>query len=411
VTYLMLALLLFWRERGTRRPALLAAAGLVWANCHAGVVFGALLLGAGVAAALLEGRRGDARQEGGGAAAFLAGSLVNPLGPGIYTYALGHLDVSETLPLEEFHAASLAGAPAFFALGLLGLAAAAWALRRRRWFLPLAGAAFFAAAWLHLRLIPKFALVALPGTAAAGAALHGWLTARGAASRRAATGLALALAALVAGFAWREARWIFSFNEFGVGVNARLLPGIACDYVEGSGLRGNMYNDFGQGGYLIWRFGAARPVFQDGRVPAYPEAFLHEVFDSFSPDDPGPWGRLMDRWGVAWAIVDRFPGSGLDAGMPLEMLGWRMVHLSGAAAVFVRPGPLNRETIERDAFRLIDAHDPEEVLVARSRVLPGPMLAELRRIDPRGLILDEDRRRFAAAARAAGDAPLAASFE
>jgi len=214
----------------------------------------------------------------------------------------------------------------------------------------------------------------------------------------------------ILGLAWREARSIFSFNEFGWGVNARRLPGAACDYVERSGLQGPLYNDFGQGGYLIWRLGPAHPVFQDGRVPAYPAAFLREVYDSFRPGDPGPWGALMDRWGVAWALVDRFPGSGLDAGMPLELLGWPLVHLSGAAAVYIRPGPLNRDAIERDAFRLIGAHDPEEVLAARGRSFPGRMLVELRRIAPETLILDEDRSRFAAAARAAGDERLASTF-
>ncbi|HEY5998008.1 MAG TPA: hypothetical protein VI078_01730 [bacterium] len=410
VTYVGLALLLNLRERRLRRPALaLFVVACVWANCHSGVVFGAAAAMLVALATLLQGERDRARREAVAAAAFLAGSLVNPNGWYPYQDAVFHLGVTSVLPLNEFRRANLHDDPFFFLLAAMAIAAIPAHWKRRRFLDPLLVVAFLPVAIFAMRVIPKFAMVALPGLIQALEEARLGLQAR----RRGATAAAaLCLLGVVSASAVAlEARSVFVINRFGWGVNWKHLPEGAARFVEDNDLAGKMYNDFAQGGYLIWRLWPRRPVFQDGRVPFYPPAFFREILDAFGDPRGGPWQALMDHYQVEYAIVDRMPfGDGLDAGSRFAAIGWVPVYMDGVSYVYLRPSSLNRDVEREHGLMYLGYRESPEDLFLAGQVAPEEVRREVAGIDPGRLILLEDFRGLTMAALGAGDTALAARF-
>jgi hypothetical protein len=411
VTYLGLALLLYLQQARPRREvAWHALLAMVWANCHAGVLFGVALLGLKFLEGLLLGDRQAWRRNLKLTGAFLIGSLVNPGGPGLLWYPFLHFNVTDMLPVTEFMPMRLASAPAFalyLALALLALPAR---VRRRDYFYPMVLVVFLLLTFRAVRIAPKFILVTMPGL---GVTLAEW--GRGASrlsrGRLAPWALSLALALSVVPLAVLEHRGIAPVMRFGWGVPGDLVPEGAVGFVREESPEGPFYNDFNQGGYLIWRLFPGYRVFQDGRIPAYPAGFLEGIYRAFQPDDPASWGRLMETYGLRFALVDRMPfGGSLDAGLLFDRLGWTLVYLDGASLVYVRPGGGNDRIRKNRGFDLIGWRDPPEVLHARGVAQPALMRAELARIDPGRMIIADDFRRFAAAALGAGDRALAQVF-
>jgi hypothetical protein len=78
------------------------------------------------------------------------------------------------------------------------------------------------------------------------------------------------------------------------------LPVKATDYVLEHGLTGNMFNDYGAGGYLIYRLAPQRKVFVDGRADMYGDAFLKRYMEIVT-GGPG-WKEQFDSLNIDYAI-------------------------------------------------------------------------------------------------------------
>ncbi len=410
VTFVGLAALLNLHRRQSRLlPLWFALVALAWGNAHGGVVFGAAVVALIPLAAVLEGDLPRARRALGPAAAFLAGSVCTPHLWQPYRDALFHLDVRSVVRIAEFGPVDPRVQTAFVVFALIAVAAVPHHLRQRRFLHLLLVVAFLPLALRAVRVTPKFALVALPGTVAA---LAAWAQSlRRDAGPRAPAALVCLLGLVAAGGVVREMREGFPPNAFGWGVNHAGLPEGASRFLEQAPVSGNLYNDFGQGGYLIWRFFPQRRVFQDGRAPYYPPEFQRGIRDLYRAGDVAAWGALMDRHRVEGALVDRMPyRNGLDAGVMFARLGWTLVYVDGLSYVYVRPGAANGAVAERHGFRHLGYRESPQRLFEVGRESPAGLRAELRRLDPGGLILAEDFARFAAGAIGAGDAGLARGF-
>jgi hypothetical protein len=405
-TFAGLSLLLWlWERRPRRLPLWFGLLGIVWGNCHAGTVFGVVVMAAILGDAALRRDVPRLRSAALCTAAFLVGTLANPYGLYQYQYSFGHLSVGKIVPLYEFKHASPAANPLFFLYAALVAAAVPLRLRRRDFLFPLLALPFFALAVDAVRVIPKFILVTLPGLVLTAAELRAALGAR---ARVAGAAAVLALAAAAAGLAAREWRGADLLGPFGWGLDARFLPEGAARFVERRDLQGRMFNDFDQGGYFIWRLFPGRKVFQDGRVQAYPPAFFRELMGSHGA---GSWPAMIDHYGIDYALVKRRPFSGdLDAGALFEAMGWPLVFLDGNSYVYVQPGSANDARTAADRLRLVRAGDSSEQLYAKGKRDPAAMRAELRRIDPRSLHAPGDFDRFGTAAHGAGDAGLSEAF-
>ncbi len=394
-------LLLLWEKRVRRLPLWFFLIGMVWGNSHPGVVFGLGLCILLTLSLIVEGKGAEGKRAGVAAAAFLSGSLVNPgfLYPYLYTFS--HLWMfGASFPLRELVPPSWDLAPAFFPLSLVVLAFVILRLRRREIFYPLTALVFFLLCLKGIRFIPKLALVAIPG-------LFPWYAEMlGKVRRKAVQAGALAvLAAAAVSLCVQEYGLRRMFFPVGFGINRLMTPVKAADFITRRDLRGNLFNDFSDGGYLAWRLFPQRRVFWDGRIFSYPYEFIRQA----SGDVSSNWPMLLERFGVAYAVVNRIIGpQGIHE--LFEERDWRLIYLDGISLIYVRPGIPDAEKTRDDTFTLIKTGSSEGELADKARRDPGGMRKELGRIDASGLVQPGDFARFGAAALAAGDPSLAESF-
>jgi hypothetical protein len=63
-----------------------------------------------------------------------------------------------------------------------------------------------------------------------------------------------------------------------------------------------MFNDYGDGGYLIYRLGPQHKVCIDGRVDVYGDAFFKDYNEMYS--GAAGWKEKFDRLAIDFAILD-----------------------------------------------------------------------------------------------------------
>ncbi len=150
------------------------------------------------------------------------------------------------------------------------------------------------------------------------------------------------------------------------GVALDRVPVAACGFIAQNKVSGPFYNDYGFGGYWIWRFNGDPKVFIDGRYPSV-RGYI-PVLDRFwaaKRGPPGVWGRFLDSYGARAALV-RYPEpsaaspSALDLYFPRSR--WALVYWDDVALLFVRRDARHRDLIRRWEFREISPDaDPAEI--------------------------------------------------
>lgn len=165
---------------------------------------------------------------------------------------------------------------------------------------------------------------------------------------------ACAVAAFTVWFLFRDAGRFNRDYAFGLGVNWKLFPVQAVDFVERNRVEGPIFNSYGIGGYLIWRLYPRERVFVDGRVEMYGTGFLKTYMLYWQPE---VWEEYVRRYGIACAIIDKEPNYTtryLD-----ENPGWALVFFDDRAMVYLRDIPRNADTIRRHRYRYIRPGDPK----------------------------------------------------
>ncbi len=121
-------------------------------------------------------------------------------------------------------------------------------------------------------------------------------------------------------------------------LNENLFPVAAVEWIDTHDLRGNMYNPYHWGGYLIHRLYPRHKVFIDGRVDMYGR----EVFADWLTirETREGWEEVAESYNVQWGIVQ--PGVPLAAAVQ-DKGNWAAVYRDPQATVFVnRNGPNSR---------------------------------------------------------------------
>jgi len=195
----------------------------------------------------------------------------------------------------------------------------------------LAGSGYYA--FRHIRYGALFMIVALP-------VIVRFLSqgARLPAARAALSAGALALALLFA----RDERQGLQRLRLGEWVGRDAFPVEAADFIGAGGLRGNMYNFYDWGGYLIWRLAPGRKVFVDGRG-VNPRMHWESSVINMGFEQAGQynWKTLLDRYAVGYAVIPReFRGERFPL---FERLvrdrDWVPVFSNSNSAVFARRSP------------------------------------------------------------------------
>jgi len=120
-------------------------------------------------------------------------------------------------------------------------------------------------------------------------------------------------------------------RDFGTGVRRDLFPIGATEFVAEREIRGNMFNAFNYGSYLIWRLWPEHRVYIDGRLSVYGESFFKEWRMAYSRKIG--WREILDKHGVGLMVVEK--------GAPIAQVpdGWRTVYADEISAVLVRAEP------------------------------------------------------------------------
>jgi len=123
------------------------------------------------------------------------------------------------------------------------------------------------------------------------------------------------------------------------------FPAAAAAFINSSGLRGNMYNFYDWGGYLIWRCAPARKVFIDGRNLNPSIHWESSVINiGFEGTGANNWRHLFDRHGVGYAVIPvMYQGQRLQLFDRLHRdRDWVSAFGDGRVAVFARRSLLGR---------------------------------------------------------------------
>ncbi len=357
VTFTLSALTYLWIQRfcDGRGRALYALPLLMilWVNLHAGFLIAFVFLGVAFVAELIKAllRRGDAMPRARlqhlgliGVAGVLA-VIINPNGWDLYGYALQTQlsGVQQRFIVEwaspNFHMTEIRFFEAMVFLVVTGLAVAR-KVELRSFLLFLAGLALALQSVRHLAL---FVIVAVPLAADLGQqawdqvkervrlhpvpanALTFWINS-----------LVLALVALAVVGATAP---VYVQTVDGKRV-ARDFPVQAASFLAKNPLPGHMLNQYGWGGYLVYRLaptGQRVFIFGDAALAgdALLEDYAHLIY--LAPDQP----RLLDRYRVNWVIFrDDDP---LITELTQERGAWFLYRrTSDHAAIMMRDTPQNR---------------------------------------------------------------------
>jgi hypothetical protein len=92
-----------------------------------------------------------------------------------------------------------------------------------------------------------------------------------------------------------------------------------------------IFNDYGWGGYLIWKLYPDYRVYIDGRADVYGDAFMEE-FLSAQAGEKG-WRAPLDKYGIRTVLIK--PDTAL-ASLLREDAGWQKVFEDSQAVIFTR---------------------------------------------------------------------------
>ena len=143
-------------------------------------------------------------------------------------------------------------------------------------------------------------------------------------------------------------------------------PKRAASFLEREHLPRNLFHDYGQGGYLVWKIGTEYPDFVDGRyIPFGTDLFTEQTNLMAALPDSDRWRKAADRWKINTLLFPVARYAGLDR-FPLqsycESKEWNLVYLDEVSVIFVRNSPENADLIRK--FPLSCANAPMETPAA-----------------------------------------------
>jgi hypothetical protein len=341
VTFLLTALVIATRH-APRAPWLWPPLVIVWANVHAGFVFGigaiGLLALMRTGAATLRARRLAEPVALLGLAGALLACLANPWGWGILGYPAAYLDsdnlyrgIIEWIP-PGFGLDPRDYQGRFWWFAVLALPGAALGVRREPYLVALS-AVTFAMAVTSRRFIPLFALAAAPLFALAVAAVVGEVVRRRpwlASPRAGLAAVALALVVCV-GF-WRDvrvapellARW----------TQADLVPDGAIRYAASALPRTlRIFNENMWGGAMLLHDPTLR-LFYDGRANTLYDEPTYLDYLRVYQAAPG-FRDILARYDIGAVLLSKHSRAARELSRPPD--AWNLIYADEQAFILVRP--------------------------------------------------------------------------
>ncbi len=178
----------------------------------------------------------------------------------------------------------------------------------------------------------------------------------------------------LAQFPWRVRRWkwvfflplliliIFSANNVRKLINEKRLglgvwtnyPEMTVNFLKEHNVRGNIFNDYGYGGYLIWHLWPDIPVFIDGRTPTiYDQDFLWLYSSSIQKKEV--WEKVAEQYGIDIALINDYRERGYDLlSHRLDQNDdWMLVAFDDVSSLYMKRGTRFDGLIKQYGFRYL----------------------------------------------------------
>ena len=311
------------REAGRAPPLWAAGLMLAWANLHGSFVFGFLLAGAFGLEALIAASPGERVQPvlawGGFGLASLAAAAITPFGPAGLIFPFQLMGLHALAGVEEWRPMDFAK-PGPFELALMATLFVGFS--RGVKVAPLRLLVLIGLLHMALQHNRHAMIVALSAAlilAEPMARALGQPPPPKAAGRAVTLGFLLIAAALFAG----RAAVPLTRGD------GPTTPGAAVDHVPAALRARPVLNEYGLGGYLIFR--GVRP-YVDGRTDMFGDAFMDDYYRLASPD-AGRLDQVLKQRDIAWTLLP--PTHPLVALMDARP-GWRRLYADRYAVVHAR---------------------------------------------------------------------------
>lgn len=336
---------------------------VVWVNVHSSAVLGLFMAGSYAAGEIIDALRerrfrrsldGDIKRFSFITAVLPIAALLNPYGLKLVVFAFIHNSVDNKdalrhigewtkphlkelffyfypFPLDRFAFTVLAALTTLFIL--LNLRK----LKARSVFL------MFAALYMavsHVRWVALFAFFAVPVIALN---LAGALEEKK--DRPILKTAAFLLSLFLAGAIVSEVASADFRRHFGLGLNEGQFPSGTVGFMKRNRIRGNIYNDYVFGGYLINEYPEVK-VFIDGRTPTVYSPYFYWTFRLVN--DRKLWDKLVDEHSIDMALVKL---ESPFCGTLRKNDGWVPVSFDQSSALFLKKEGTFNEVVSRHGFR------------------------------------------------------------
>lgn len=153
-------------------------------------------------------------------------------------------------------------------------------------------------------------------------------------------------------------------SEYG-GISLRSFPFKAVDFLKDNHIKGNFYNDFNSGAYLLGRLSPDVKVFIDGRTEMYGEEFFNR-YTRIQSGDKRVFDEAVEKYDLTAAFVNS-----TKVHVPPKLFKalyddphWKLVYFDYDAAIFLRDINFNRDWIRRYEINLSQWVAPQADLLA-----------------------------------------------
>lgn len=109
--------------------------------------------------------------------------------------------------------------------------------------------------------------------------------------------------------------------------NPHIFPVRAMDWLETHPQRGNMFNHFTWGGYILYRGWPQELVFIDGQTDFYGEALVRQYERTILAEDG--WADVLAKYQVDWVIIQ----TDEPLAPALESAGWQTIYIDDIAII------------------------------------------------------------------------------
>ncbi|GBD98570.1 hypothetical protein BMS3Abin07_00590 [bacterium BMS3Abin07] len=130
------------------------------------------------------------------------------------------------------------------------------------------------------------------------------------------------------------------------------VPKAAADFLSKIKIRGNMFNEYGFGGYLIWRLYPDKKVFIDGRALELDALNEYNTFASVSAGQNRSWEDILKKYDISCIVMPPLLPYGKIYPIVeklFEMDDWVLIYSDQLSLIFLRENSGNSSILEKFA--------------------------------------------------------------